>query len=156
MEVIWFTLVEDKNITAYAQVFTSSPDDPDSTPGNGIEPTVSEDDEANIVITPSGVLIRSGAYEEQKLSVNGVRVYRVYPNPAREKVTIQVLKSFEGKVLLGVFDIKAQSILSQDFDLLKGSNKLELQSLNLSAGLYQLMIKPQKGKIRMTKFLIQK
>lgn len=71
---------------------------------------------------------------------NGFALNELYPNPATDKVTIEVSAEAKQPVVIKVFDILGQIVGEQQWQLNTGSNKLELDLVEFASGTYSVSI----------------
>lgn len=74
----------------------------------------------------------------EKLNIN------VYPNPTKENLTIEIEKNDMNNIIVEIFDMQGKIRNNQNIGK---SNKTSINTANISAGTYLLLLKTEDGKI---------
>ena len=74
---------------------------------------------------------------------NGIKVTRVYPNPAKEKIHIGLYTSISAPIGVKVVDISGKTHFSTYGRFEKGFNEIIVPTGSLPAGLYVIILQPQ-------------
>lgn len=64
----------------------------------------------------------------------------IYPNPTEENFVIEMSSKNNGEIAVSIVNLAGQNELTTSFNILEGSNKIELNSNNLNAGVYFVKI----------------
>ena len=133
-------------------------------PGNGIPPTSgtnpdtdnfgNSNDIVYVKIPTSDFLCVTGV-KETALS-NSVAGLNFYPNPASTSATLDVQLTETSKLDVAILNTVGQTIYSTSVSGNVGSNKVELNLNNLSAGLYFYQVKVGNSKAITKKFAVEK
>ncbi len=146
-----FTLIDNAPITNFVQILTSSKADPDSTPGNDIDQSPDEDDEAAITISPAmSIQSESGSYRQE--STTPIES-TLYPNPASDVVTVELDGMAEGDLSMYLYDSQGRALRSWDKAMSQGFNVVELSITELPSGLYFLFIPQSDGQMMQLQFV---
>jgi len=60
----------------------------------------------------------------------------VYPNPAREKLSLAISSPVNSKIDISIVDLTGKILRRQAFPIMKGGNNVEMQTASLAAGTY--------------------
>jgi len=151
LPVHYFTLSTDPTF-AYAQVTTQNEVDADSTPGNGDGQSANEDDEARANFNGASSALSSF---NSKIDLSSDQLTALYPNPAMSRhtfVRLELAEAKEGVLLLS--DSRGVVMQSYPFDLLAGRHELRLDLQELPAGLYQVQLKDQIGRVQVLRLMV--
>ncbi|MBC7696225.1 MAG: LamG domain-containing protein [Burkholderiales bacterium] len=77
--------------------------------------------------------------------------FSIYPNPANDKVSIELLSNLNQNLVIEVLDLMGSSIQKQVETLTVGKNKLEINLSSLSSGLYLIKCNNSIQKIQITR-----
>ena len=162
LELVLFALVDNQNLSTYAEVATASPRDVDSTPGN-FASNPDEDDSASVDV--GGVSKRSlpllPGYAEQTGSGNStsqlqqVKLYRVFPNPTPNQFEIVLTSKVDTETQIQIYNDLGQIVQQQKAGIIKGVNRLKLNLAQEASGIYHVMLFPANGKPLTTRVLKQ-
>lgn len=94
-----------------------------------------------------------GVKEIASSSVDGLNLY---PNPASTNATIDVVLKENAKMDINILNAVGQTVYSTSVSGNIGSNKVEVNLNNLSAGLYFYQVKVANGKAITKKFAVEK
>ncbi len=72
----------------------------------------------------------------------------IYPNPIKDKVSIEVIAAQNEQVSLQLTEITGKKVLERDYQLYKGRNKLEISLSGVSSGIYLIEMKGKKQSVR--------
>jgi hypothetical protein len=72
---------------------------------------------------------------------------RVFPNPADDKITLQMNSDDFGDVNVEVINIFGQTVLSRPEKISMGVNQISISIVNLRSGIYCIGIKTERGRI---------
>lgn len=99
-----------------------------------------------VIIDPDCWLI-SGYNKSVKLSgvVSGQNIVEVFPNPAGEKIYVNLKNFTSSAVTINLFNNIGQLIYTRNITLGNGPNYLQVPFQNLPAGVYNLQIKSSSG-----------
>ena len=139
LELVLFTLVGNRPITAFAQVKTAAPGDIDSAPGNNTTTIPKEDDEAAVTIQPvsSAVSLRNaGETSQEDISAN------VWPVPLRDEATLE-LNAPAGAIQLYWLDIQGRIVKQQSLDHSGGLYRAPVDISGFNSGVYWLRIQTE-------------
>ncbi|CAA6824846.1 MAG: Unknown protein [uncultured Aureispira sp.] len=93
----------------------------------------------------------------EKVEIKGWDVVRIYPVPTDDDLTIELTSNQNDEVILTVYDALG-SLVHQEVRVVQNANqqKLQLNTSQLSGGVYYLNIANQNGYTQQRKFIIQK
>ena len=137
LDLTLYPLVENTTLTFYGQVAEVDQEDPDSTPGNGIAPEVSEDDEAvvsNDSDATEGFVANPIGRDNQNIGTA-----KLYPVPAINEINLELQSSGDYSSVVRVMDIRGQNILKISTDFVEGFNQLSIDISSLTNGKYYLV-----------------
>jgi hypothetical protein len=83
--------------------------------------------------------------EERKLEEE--MSFRVFPNPSSTKVNVDIQSSVDGKFKLKVRDLLGREHYSTDMRIIQGYNRAEVNTTNLSNGLYIISFENGTGQL---------
>lgn len=148
-----YTLAEGVDITNYVQVSSSMTNDRDSDPANG-NGMVNEDDEAAVTIT---VAERGENTNEdnEEISSETLKVNRVYPSPAKERVQLDIESSSSAIYQVDIIDAAGVTVQSRTVNLVEGLNNLQFNTSNLITGLYLIVLENEKGESIRKRVIVQ-
>ena len=88
---------------------------------------------------------------------NGAKKLKVYPNPLKDKFTVDLPQEYQGKVSLTIVDAAGKSMKVGDFQLKAGALKLEVNitHLRLGRGVYYLKVEPDNQPVAVVKLLVK-
>ena len=139
-------------IQHYAQVKTSTGDDPDSTPGNGQCCIAVEDDEASI----STNTIQSKTDNNMSIK-SSFTVIDVVPNPSSgEHVVLRLDISETQEKEIYIYDLLGKQVVVQKESLVRGYNEVILRTQDLPSGYYQVLIEDINMRLAPTRFIIDR
>ncbi|MEP7171768.1 MAG: T9SS type A sorting domain-containing protein, partial [Bacteroidota bacterium] len=78
--------------------------------------------------------------EEAGKSSYDSQQFTVYPNPAHDKLTVSIDEKEQTQLNISLRDISGRIILSENHDVVAGSNVYELELKNMAKGVYMLEI----------------
>ena len=87
---------------------------------------------------------------------SAVSLLNFYPNPASTNGTIDVVLNENAKMDISIIDNVGQSVYSISVTGNVGSNKVDVNLSNLSAGIYFYQVKIANSKSITKKFIVQK
>lgn len=82
-------------------------------------------------------------------------VLLVYPNPAKDNLTLEYTSARSGKVTVQLIDTKGAVLLSKVFAVVAGKNQQNINVSNLSQGMYLLKYVDSDGTVSFSKFIRQ-
>jgi len=136
LELVLFTLIENQPINQFVEVVSVNEGDNDSEPGNGNGFSAQEDDEAAFTVTFAEASVLAAVYAETGV-VSKVE-QMLYPNPARESVTVEFMTEKEANISIQVYNVTGKLQLEQVIDVQKGVNQFQVDINQLPAGTYYL------------------
>ena len=68
-------------------------------------------------------------------------VSNLYPNPTTQNVSFDFTSPAKGDVKVSIYDIEGRVISSYNYSVVKGSNNIDLEMLNLAKGIYNIEVK---------------
>ena len=137
LELVLFTLVENQSINQFVEVASVNEGDIDSQPSNGNGFSAQEDDEAAFTIsfaessTLAAVRSDLGRSDAKQM---------LYPNPARENVTLEFITETTGDISIQIFNVTGQLQIERAMNTRKGLNQLEIDVNQLPEGTYFLRL----------------
>ena len=87
-----------------------------------------------------------------KLS-NQVKITRIYPQPAKDKLNVLYHSSDEGLGTITVTDINGKTVMQQTRKLDKGTQSVEIKTDQLGSGIYLITITDKKNQKTSQKFI---
>ena len=129
-----FTLVSDVDITNYAEIFIADQQDPDSTPGN-FTGQVNEDDEASVTLTFANGLDDNTA-QSRSIDSKMMNIEQVYPNPAAAFIMLPINSEIDLQTKVNITDVTGRVLSTQTIKIFKGYNRFNLDTAELSDGVY--------------------
>lgn len=93
---------------------------------------------------------------EKRHTEGGVSSAIIFPNPAREQVSVRFSSSIEMTKQIDIMNIMGQNIITQQLDAAKGINEVVISTEKLSAGQYFIRIKDEAGNVETQRLMIQK
>lgn len=129
--------------TVYAQVINASPQDADSSPGNGNCCTPNEDDEAAITLgggSPIGLQRANNGTED----VPYMTLHRLFPQPAADELYVS-FSSPATDVTMTVYDVNGQKMFTQDVNGDKGFKQVRADVSQLPNGFYLISLDSTEG-----------
>ncbi len=153
MELTLFTLVGTGSLNLYAEIFSASPTDIDSTPDNGGCCTINEDDEAVWTLTaPSSGIQAYQQNEKQELT----RITNLYPNPAYDYLILDINSTESSDLTIDFYDTRGQLLQSKTISVFKGRNDYPLEISELPDGIYFTHIRGGVTKNNRKRFVKQR
>ncbi len=150
-EVTVFTLIDDAPLTCFAQVVGSRQMDMDSTPGNAIGQTATEDDEAVVTIMPYNNAIaeagnrgETSEYElvdKNKMHATITSEPLLYPNPADTYTFVSWESSQRAEGVLQITNLMGRVVHQEKIVSDKGKNEKRIDLTSLAPGIYMLVFK---------------
>ena len=149
LEVTWFTLTGAETVDVYAQVQTASPNDIDSTPGNGTCCIPNEDDEASLSFdsnisattsSPNSTIVPSRADQNEHL-----QLLPPFPNPTVDRLNLRFYVPASQALNVQLQNVLGEVVFKANYEL---SEEIERRIIDLSqlpSGVYYLTT-DQKGK----------
>lgn len=139
------------SIDNFYQVATAMEKDVDSTPGNDIESTADEDDEA-IIRLQGTTAIRRSLTDQQ--SLNGQFSEQIYPIPAVNQLNFafESEQSFAGSIQ--IVNALGQVMTEKALDVVNGQNKVEFNVSKWETGMYILQMTYPDGKMVKEQFVV--
>ena len=150
-----------KNINGYVHILYMR----DYYPGNGVPPSSGTNPDADnlgnpndmvyVKIPPSDFLPCYSGIKENSKSISS-SILNFYPNPASTSATIEVALTETAKLDIAILNTVGQTIYSTSVNGTIGSNKVDVNLNNLSAGLYFYQVKIAGSKAITQKFAVEK
>jgi hypothetical protein len=97
---------------------------------------------ANVIISDPG--FRSSNSIMQTEVDAAWKSWRVFPNPAKDHVTIEFNAEQSGVIVAELIDYTGRSVYKQAFSVSSGYNQKQIKMASLSSGLYYLRINNDK------------
>ncbi len=88
-------------------------------------------------------------------TIEALRISRIYPVPARDHVTLDMVTTEPVSISIIVESITGTRMLTRDARLTKGNNQLSLNLTGLASGLYQLRILDANGNTDIKKIAVK-
>ncbi|MCD4696195.1 MAG: cadherin domain-containing protein, partial [Bacteroidales bacterium] len=92
-------------------------------------------------------------YTSTELPISGEANFKMYPNPANEKLRIEANGLQEGQFSIAIFNLSGEEVLKANYGKLSGKLTSDLDVSRLSKGVY--MVKFQLGKVSQIEKLIK-
>ncbi|MBA4241410.1 MAG: hypothetical protein C0448_11840 [Sphingobacteriaceae bacterium] len=133
-------------------------------PGYAVPPASGTDADVENVDNLSDIIyikvpvseIMGNAVGVKELASSSVDGLNFYPNPASTNATIDVVLKETAKMDINILNAVGQTVYSTSVSGNIGSNKVEVNLNNLSAGLYFYQVKVANGKAITKKFAVEK
>ena len=84
-----------------------------------------------------------------------VPVMKVYPNPAKDKLTVEFMSGNGGKTSLNIYNMTGQKVMSIVSSATEGLNTQTVNTNTLSTGAYVFEVE-NNGEIQRMKFTVEK
>jgi hypothetical protein len=97
-------------------------------------------------VDPNGLEITSEVIDLYFDATQAVQIMGLYPNPAREWVTLESYVSKPGNYEISLTDMYGKVVVSGDYALDAGVNSQRFELANISAGMYVVRIKSLDGR----------
>jgi hypothetical protein len=81
-------------------------------------------------------------------SCNAVDVFTTWPNPARDRVFINIVTGGESQAVIKIFDGRGALVKVQKATILQGSNQLSADIKSLANGVYSLSVEWNNGQVK--------
>jgi thiol-disulfide isomerase/thioredoxin len=104
----------------------------------------------NAIIKAGGILVGTN-----KLNSQNAETIKIYPNPAKNRVNLDLKFSSEGEITIKVFDFLGEKVLQETSPAHNGTAKLSLDVNCLKNGMYIVSIENDKERY-MKKLIINK
>jgi len=88
-------------------------------------------------------------------SCNITDVFRLWPNPVRDVVFINIVTDSESQAVIKVFDSRGSLVKEQKATVLQGSNQLSVDMRSMAKGVYSLTVYWNKGQTKQTAQLLK-
>ncbi len=85
--------------------------------------------------------------------VENIHSYSVYPNPAKDKITVECSLNQNALVQIDIIDIQGKQIKAQEFFMNKGGNNVSIDLSDVQKGIYFVQMKSE-GIIKTQKILV--
>lgn len=72
---------------------------------------------------------------------------KVYPNPVRDDLTIELTDTISGKYQFIIYDMLGRAITTQSYDVVAGNQKIYMHLINVAGGIYILKVINGKGDV---------
>ena len=149
LEVTWFTLTGAENVDVYAQVQTTSPNDFDSTPGNGSCCTPVEDDEASLsfesnisaTTNSSNAIIANSTVDQN----DHLQLLAPYPNPMVDRLNLRFYVPASQELNVQLQNVLGEVVFKTHYELSEEIERRTIDVSDLPSGVYYLTT-DQKGK----------
>jgi len=128
-----FSLASSTNVL-WGEILTHNETDADSTPNNGVYGEVSEDDEAEAVVTITSN-IQGGTTTNRTLEIDELSA-QLYPIPTRDNLTIDVFTQNDSETQLFIRDTHAKVLITRNLAAQKGMQTVQIASENWANGVY--------------------
>jgi hypothetical protein len=69
------------------------------------------------------------------------QILKVYPNPAKESVTISINSTSEDQAYVSIYDLGGREMVDQVYQLKEGRNQLSFETAAWTRGLYMVIVK---------------
>jgi len=136
----------------FAQVISSSANDPDSTPDNGTYGLVNEDDE--VFLRTNVVQSRTA---QPSSSANKLAVLGVFPNPSNgQRVMLRLESPTTSEQTITFYDVTGRVVATQSVALTEGINQIRLETQNFAAGYYTLLVEDENLRSTPQRFIIER
>ena len=133
-----YFLLTNNPITPWAEIADANEQDVDSSPANGVCCTPNEDDEATIIIDQfSGN--GSGSSLQLNNDMQRVAIDRIYPNPAKYWVTLEVYSKDKQDAVFDFYNQQGQVIQRLEVQLDRGRNEFKLDVSQWRSGTYNVI-----------------
>ncbi len=152
LTLVLFPLIENAPVNNFFQVIASGQSDPDSTPNNGVCCTSTEDDEANVLVSPS-LSFRNNDDTNNSRVKNEVyaSAATLFPNPANSEIRLQLnAETTNHDASVRVLNALGKVVYTRQIVVEKGGNEWVIDVANLSNGLYFVQL-PTREVLRFIK-----
>lgn len=133
-------------------------------PGYSVPPATGTDPDVENVGVASDIIyikvpvaeIMGNAVGVKEIASSSIDGLSLYPNPASTSTTIDVVLKENAKMNINILNAVGQTVYSTSVSGNIGSNKVEVNLNNLSAGLYFYQVQVANGKAITKKFAVEK
>jgi hypothetical protein len=87
--------------------------------------------------------------------VNGTQVDQLFPNPAKDKVTVHIISDKASNITLSLVDINGRTLITERKQVAAGDLYWPVNLQNLKAGLYKLVLVNEQGGLLSEKIMVQ-
>ncbi len=119
---------------------------------------VGDDYDSEVVWMKSWILERLSYLDErlpgtgvassiQVVSNNEINNYRVYPNPFSTEISIQIQSEQNSQYTFCLFTLNGQKIKERQFNIVKGANRLKINTTDIQKGMYFYRLTNTSAKI---------
>ena len=146
-----FALINQGNITAYAEVFAVGQIDPNSTPANGNGVSANEDDEAVLGISPVTQfnLLSSTIVENSEILMD-----KIYPVPTVNDLNLVLVNQGDTKeVGITVYNLQGKQMMFSMTTLNEGWNEYKMDVNSLTDGQYFIHVLGPNGTVTYKRFV---
>ena len=140
-------------VTVFGQVTDQDQTDTDSTPDNNNGTVPNEDDEAAITLNGNVAPRQALLSEDLKSSTRNFTVLKTYPNLTANDVNVVLTSKMETTMTMKILNSNGQQVAQQNISVIKGENKILIQTGAFQSGMYHVMLQPEKGRPVMTRFV---
>ncbi len=92
-------------------------------------------------------VVQEGAATTIEETVSTLKVENVYPNPTAGNATLNINVSEYTSAIINVLDITGKIVMQQNNTLTTGNNSIELNTENLTNGMYIISIQSENGNV---------
>lgn len=117
--------------------------------------TYGEVEDYTIILTDHIAGVAETLPDRKSITGENTTVFRLYPNPVRDMLTVEFTGNNNGNVRVNVYNLFGQRVLSIDNPSARSSNIFNLNTTKLSGGLYILEIETNGQRLHQ-KFLISR
>lgn len=142
-----FTLTSDVPITNFVQIMAADQADPDSTPGNDMDGTADEDDEASVTISPAANI----ASDSERVNLFNNNQYLVYPVPTTNRLYVAFESDIKTSQVIRLYNLQGQLMQQKVVNVFEGKNILEFDVHNLVVGTYFIKIGQEELALKFNK-----
>ena len=150
-----FVQAKDVSVTNFVQVATAMEADIDSKPGNDIDGVPDEDDESAISVSLTSSTSNIQASFNQ-VNVNRNNLDRIYPIPAKDKLTIEMSNSRQGDASIHIYSNDGKLVKTVSAELQEGFNRSVIDVTDLLGGSYYLSVPGNKDVVTKHSFMVVK
>jgi hypothetical protein len=146
-----FPFMDDAPITNFVQILISDKMDPDSTPGNDIDQSADEDDEAAISFAPTFTDPDDSSRNGKES--NDLTIKRAFPNPASDQLNIEFTSQESGTANMYIYNTNGRALLKNSKEMVKGFNTQQIDVSRLPTGMYFIYFPQGNGANSRLKFV---
>lgn len=106
-------------------------------------------DQISSLLTQQPIAIEQQTGLEKEVGIT------LFPNPTKDKVTVELNSATDSKMTLSVIDVTGRTVLANPIGVAQGINDNELDVSHLAPGMYLVLVKAENGIVAKSQFIKQ-